>query len=146
MAPYIQHSLNTLKQNGLRITQPRKHVLHILDTASEPLSPYDIADIATKSGIPTDVVTVYRIFECLEKNGLIHRVLSSGKFVKCTVAPHTHHHQDHCCHHLAICDTCGTIREIHCHPKLTLPEIPDMTIIGHRLELIGRCRTCSETK
>jgi Fur family zinc uptake transcriptional regulator len=134
MSTYITHAIDTLRQNGFRITRTRERVIEILDHATAPLSPYDVTGI--------DPVTVYRIFECLEKNGLIHRVLSTGKLIKCNVEESATHTHDRCCHHLAICEICGTTREIHCHDPITIPDLPDMVITGHRLELIGRCRSC----
>jgi Fur family zinc uptake transcriptional regulator len=145
MLTYIPHAIETLRANGFRITTPRQQVLQVLNDAMHPISPYDVVDLMAQKSQKTEAITVYRIFDCLEKNGLIHRILSSGKFVKCSIAPHTAHHQSNCCHHIAICDGCGTTREIHCHDPIHIPPISDMIITGHRLELIGRCTLCQES-
>ncbi len=138
---YTDHAIATLKRNGFRITAPRETVIQLLDTSTHPLSPYDAVD-ALKEKTKVDTVTVYRIFECLEKNGLIHRILNSGKYIKCSIPHNANHSEENCCHHLAICELCGATREIHCHLPIVVPNLPDMTIIGHRLEFIGRCITC----
>jgi len=145
MNSYIPHAIETLRKNGFRITTPRQQVLQVLNEATHPISPYDVVDLMAKKNKKTDAITVYRIFDCLEKNGLIHRILSSGKFIKCSIDTHAQHRNNNCCHHLAICDGCGTTREIHCHDPIHIPHIPDMIIIGHRLELIGRCTLCQES-
>jgi len=139
---YPDHALAILRKNGLRITVPRETVIQILDEAKTPLSPYDIVD-RVPGTLKMDTVTVYRIFDCLEQNGLIHRVLNSGKFIKCQIPHNASHSESNCCHHLAVCDTCGTIREIHCHVPLQVDDLPDMAITGHRLEFIGRCKNCA---
>lgn len=142
MSDYKTHAIQILRNNMFRITAPRQHVIDALDRATTPMSPYDIVDWLKGDGLKMDTVTVYRIFECLEANGLIHRVLSTGKYVKCGISPTAQHSHSECCHHLAICDRCGATREIHCHAPINIPDLPDMMIIGHRLELIGRCTQC----
>ena len=144
MLTYIPHAIETLRQNGFRITTPRQQVLQVLNDATRPISPYDGVDLMAQKSQKTDAITIYRIFDCLEKNGLIHRILSSGKFVKCSIEAHTPHSQNHCCHYIAICDGCGTTREIHCHDPIPIPAIPDMIITGHRLEFTGRCTLCQQ--
>jgi Fur family transcriptional regulator, zinc uptake regulator len=144
MNTYVTHGINLLRSKGFRITTARQQVLAILSETEAPLSPYDVVDYMSEKNQKTDAITVYRIFDCLEQNGLIHRILSSGKFVKCRIEAHTPHSQHQCCHHIAICDGCGTTREIHCHAPIHIPPIPDMIITGHRLELIGRCTSCQE--
>lgn len=141
---YPEHAIATLKKNGFRITTPRSAVIQLLDSFTTPLSPYDVVD-QLKSTIKIDSVTVYRIFECLEQNGLIHRVLNTGKFVKCQISRDATHSEHQCCHHLVVCEKCGLTREIHCHLPIDVADLPDMKIIGHRLELIGRCTQCSAT-
>ena len=139
---YPQHAIETLRKNGFRITITREKVIQTLDQSNVPLSPYDVVDQIAKDAGKIDTVTVYRIFDCLEKTGLIHRILNSGKFIKCSIPHDADHSESDCCHHLAICDQCGATREIHCHVPIEVEDLPDMTIIGHRLEFIGRCREC----
>jgi Fe2+ or Zn2+ uptake regulation protein len=143
MNDYITHGITILRNKGFRITTARQQVLTILSETETALSPYDVLGYMSEKNQKTDAITVYRIFDCLEKNGLIHRILSSGKFVKCS-APHHETHTNSACHHIAVCDSCGTTREVHAHTPIHIPSIPDMIITGHRLELIGRCTSCQE--
>lgn len=148
MSQYTDTALDTLKKKGFRITRPRRLVVELLDRTDKALSAYEIKDELDKSKESADVVSIYRILDCLEENGLIHRVLNTGKVSKCHLD-----HEDHCeleqsehCHHLLICKQCGTIEEIHCEGVEDLirgvAQKSDFTITEHRLEFSGICKGC----
>ncbi|NBV42627.1 transcriptional repressor [bacterium] len=136
---YKTRACKILEANGNRITQPRREVISILDESQFPLSPYDIAKIGTDKGVHLDTVTVYRIIETLETLGLVHRVLESGKFLKCghiglSNTP---------CHHFVVCKDCGKTVELDSHPTISNVMLPaGFNLIGHRLEFIGQCQEC----
>jgi len=150
---FVDHALEVLKSQGLRITRQRRLVLAVLDTTDEALSAYEMKDRLTAQGEAIDTVSIYRIFDCLETHQLVHRVLSSGKVRRCALGDETacDKHQHHHCHHFLICQGCGRTDELHC------PEILDQLearlealavspsgfrITGHHLELMGLCPAC----
>ena len=96
-------------------------------------------------------MSVYRIIECLEDNGLLHRVLSTGKVKKCAMD----HHEDDChlpqrdhCHHLLLCSGCGKVEEVHCpgfeDVVKSVASATKFLIQQHRLEFSGLCPACQK--
>lgn len=149
-ADYQQQALETLKQKGFRITRPRRLVIELLDKSIVPLSAYDIKAHLDVLGDKVDTVSVYRILDCLEDNGLIHRVLSSGKVQKCQLRLEDHckrDQQDHC-HHLLICKQCKQVQEVHCPGMETLIQAIESDsgyiLQSHHLEFIGLCHSCQQ--
>ncbi len=95
-----------------------------------------------------DIASVYRVLDCLDQLGLIHRVLSSGKVVKCRLDDEAtcNLEQDNHCHHLMVCNKCGHIQEAHCPEAMQvieqLPPRHGFAITGHHLEFTGLCQQC----
>ncbi len=143
-SPYVQHAIDQLRRLKYRITNTRIQILTLFDRSESALAAYDIVETLKQSGEKIDVVTTYRILDCLETNGLIHRVLSSGKYFKCAIGDcHQHPHAHDHCHHLMICETCHKIEETHCPDiKIGLPTGNRFLIKGHRLEFFGLCEAC----
>jgi len=145
MTSYLTHALHVLKDKKYRITQPRKRVLEILNSAHGALSAYEIKDLI---GEGVDTVSVYRILECLEENHLIHRVLQTGKVRKCQLEDENacereeHNH----CHHLLMCRQCNAIEEVHCqsmaHVVSQVEVESGFQVDSHHLEFVGLCRRC----
>jgi Fe2+ or Zn2+ uptake regulation protein len=141
MTSFPDFALEVLRRNQFRITEPRKAVVAILDEAPLPLSPYDISKHAQKRRL--DTVTVYRVLETLETLGLVHRILSSGKFRKCEK---NEMETLKTCHHLVVCEKCGAISELAEHPHIQNVIPPKgFVITGHHLEFLGLCQGCANT-
>lgn len=145
---YTETALALLKARGYRQTRPRKLVLETLDDARRPLSPYEVAQRIRDEGETADAASIYRIFQTLEANGLVHRVISTGKYRKCHLAPEDQceRHQHQHCHHNMVCRACGRIEEFHC-PGMDLVEQAvaaqsSFLIEGHELEFKGLCDAC----
>jgi Fur family zinc uptake transcriptional regulator len=150
MTAYIEQALQILKQKGFRLTQPRRHVLEALAQATEPRSPYELTDWLAGHGQKVDTVSIYRILECLEDLGLVHRVLGTGKVLKCSLEGEetcTRHQADHC-HHLLICRQCQRIAEVHCPGfESIMAQVSAESrfrIEAHHLEFLGLCEPCSQ--
>lgn len=145
---YPDQAMSLLKAKGYRQTKPRRLVLEALEAATRPLSPYELADAIREGGEKSDVVSIYRIMQTLEEHGLVHRMVGSGKFRKCHLAPEadcTRHQHQHC-HHNLVCRACGRIDEVHC-PGMDLLEQAlsaqsPFLIEGHVLEFTGLCGDC----
>lgn len=145
---YTEQAIAILKEKGFRITRPRKLVLELLDQAKTAMSAYEIKDALDATGDKIDTVSVYRILECLDEQGLIHRVLSTGKVKKCLLEAESQcqlHQKEHC-HHLLICQQCNRIEETHC-PGISamvkkLEKQINFQIQAHHLEFTGLCGNC----
>ena len=149
MSDYTEKAIQILKENDFRITKQRQMVIKLLDKSKEALSAYEIKEKLDASGKNVDTVSIYRIIECLEENGLVHRVLSSSKVMKCQL-----NHEDSCnklqehhCHHLLICQKCSSIQEVHCSGVgsiiKNLETDSKFKIRKHSLEFYGICNNCS---
>lgn len=145
---YPEIAMQLLKKRGYRHTKPRELVLEILDQANVSLSPYDIIDKIKETGRKGDVVSVYRILQTLEENGIVHRVISSGKYRKCHLSDDmdSHSTQRHC-HHNLVCRACGNIEEINCQGMNLIEQVVStqsmFQIDSHALEFYGTCKNCT---
>lgn len=150
MSEYPKLALELLKKKGYRQTKPRELVLRVLDEAEVSLSPYDIVDYVKNKGEKADVVSVYRILQAFEENGLVHKVISSGKYRKCHLSEDMEHH-DHSahCHHNLVCKSCGLIEEINCQGMNLIEQVVTSSsmfkIESHALEFYGLCKNCQKT-
>ncbi|MGE0200608.1 MAG: Fur family transcriptional regulator [Candidatus Melainabacteria bacterium] len=146
---YLQAALAVLKEKGYRITGPRRMVAGLLSETDEALNANEIRERLAGVGQSIDLVSVYRILDCLHENGLIHRILATGKVIRCHLE-----HEDHChreqsdhCHHLLVCDQCNCVSEIHCPGIETLVKRIEtdsgFVIRQHRLEFTGLCPDCA---
>lgn len=148
---YPEIAMHLLKSRGYRHTKTREQVLDVLDNAEISLSPYEIAERIKDTGKKGDVVSVYRILETLEGNGIVHRVISSGKYRKCYLSPDMDYHSnmDHC-HHNLVCRLCGNIEEINCQGMNLIEQVVSsnskFTIESHVLEFYGICKNCEEKR
>jgi Fur family zinc uptake transcriptional regulator len=145
---YTEQALQLLQARGVRQTKPRRLVLEALESSDAPVSAYDVAGAVRRLGGVGDVVTVYRILDLLEREGLVHRLVSSGKLVKCQLGPEDacDRHQLEHCHHSLVCRSCGRIDEVHCPGVSLLAQAlaaqTDFQIEGHVLEFSGLCDAC----
>lgn len=149
---YTTHALAQLKTSGLRITNPRRLVVSALSETNQPLSAYQLRDQLMASGEKADVVTVYRILDCLEANGLIHRLTgagpNSGKVIRCQLGDESSctHHGHHHCHHVLVCQTCQRVEEVHCQGLedvvKQVAQDSGFAIQHHTLEFTGLCPQC----
>jgi len=151
---YATQALARLKQAGLRVTSPRKQVVTLLAHATQPLSAYDIRDMLIAGEEKADVVTVYRVLECLEDHGLIHRLTgngpNSGKVMRCQLGDESScsHHGHHHCHHVLVCQGCQRVEEVHCQGMdAVLEQVAHesgFAIAHHTLEFTGLCPQCQQ--
>lgn len=132
--------IQILQAQGYRATKPRKLVLGVLEQTQHPLSPYDIQDILRARGKHLNHVTIYRILDLLCGLNLAHKVLSSGKFVKCSLAAIEG------CHRFMICQRCGDIREFAdkklCQDENELARNLGFHTEHHLSEFSGLCSRC----
>ncbi len=136
----VQDSIRILQAQGYKATKPRKLVFEVLEGIGRPLSPYDIQDILRARGKHLNHVTIYRTLDLLCSLNLAHKVLSSGRFVKCSLAAIEG------CHRFMICQQCGAIREF-ADKQLCQEENDFARNLGfhtehHFSEFSGLCSQC----
>ncbi|MCW5828578.1 MAG: transcriptional repressor [Deltaproteobacteria bacterium] len=156
MSNFVESALHSLKQSGFRLTEQRRAVLEVLANARIPLTPTEVHQRIKGRGRSMDLVSVYRILETFEQNGLVHHVLAGNTYKACShyfdsgdkrhSHDHDRAHEGHHCHHLAICTQCGKSYEFAC-PELAaiasqVSQQSGIQISKHILELQGTCKTC----
>jgi Fur family ferric uptake transcriptional regulator len=135
--PHLQ-AHESLRAIGARVTAPRVKVLAVLSSAGRALSHQEILKRAGRvRGL--DRVTVYRVLEWLERQGLVHRFADDERvwrFIAGGDVAREHAHFK--------CERCGTVTcldETSLARKLELP-------VGYRstkieLTVRGLCSTCT---
>jgi Fur family transcriptional regulator, ferric uptake regulator len=126
-----------------RYTANRQALVEILEASSHPVSIPDV--LASGRDLPQS--SVYRNLAVLEQAGVVRRVQSGDEFARYELAEDlTEHH-----HHL-ICSSCGKVEDFTASPALERTLARAIAAVGddtgfsaehHRLDLIGRCRTCA---
>jgi Fur family ferric uptake transcriptional regulator len=132
--------IDVLRAEGLRITEPRRHVCEIIaDRHGEHLTAAAIYDIVEgDSGADLDRATVYRTLDVLEDAGVIrHGHIGHG--------PTVYHLAEEASHQHLVCDTCGRVNAVT--PAIQRIE----ATTGFRIDiehfaLTGTCRDCLGTE
>lgn len=128
------------ERSRLRRTKPRSLILDALSKVGRPASHKDIHARISKGKERIDLVTVYRTLESFERLGIVHRHMSSGGFVLCSL-PETRGH-----HGFLSCESCGSVEEF-CDSELCKEENRIARSAGfepkrHMSEVIGVCMRC----
>lgn len=136
----VQDPIRVLQAQGYKVTRPRRQVLEVLEEAEKSLSPYDIQGLLHQQGKHLNHVTIYRILDLFCSLNLVHRILSSGGFVKCTLG------NKEGCHRFMVCHHCGTTQEF-VNQQLCLQESKSTQNLGfhteyHFSESSGLCSNC----
>ena len=116
-------------------------ILDALESSNTALSAYDLIEALYDQGIISPP-TVYRSLARLISKGLVHRVESLNTFVSCR----NHSHDPNIETLFAICNTCGTVKEIS-DKKIAarvraLAQENDFSISQTALEMRGSCIEC----
>jgi Fe2+ or Zn2+ uptake regulation protein len=132
-----------LRRVGQRYTTSRRSLVDALLAARAPLS---IGDLLEGHGaIPQS--SAYRNLAVLEHANVVRRVIGEGDFARFELDEGlTEHH-----HHL-VCSSCGRIEDVAVPSDVErslgrsldrLARGAGFASVGHRLDLIGRCRSCA---
>ena len=130
-------AIDSLKKERLRITEPRKALLQLLDGAPKPLSAEELHDALGAEEF--DLVTTYRNLDAFENAGIVNRIpTESGKSLYELNAEQHHYHHIICrkCHRTEKLDTCEIEKLEKLASDLGYSEVT------HVLELYGVCETC----
>ncbi len=126
-----------LKQVGLKVTSPRRVVLHYLERQRFPVTAPDIIEALQE----LDSVTIYRTLQTFERAGIV-AVVELGKRAR---AYELNRDDDH--HHIT-CVVCGHIEDVHVCPlqhveSMVISSSRDFTeLASHSLEFRGVCKDC----
>lgn len=124
-----------LRQEGVRITRPRRVILDVLADTDDHPHAMDIFSRAVASDSTISLSTVYRTMKLLEEKGAIHRHAFEGGPSRFEQAGEAHHD------HLIDVDTGDVIEFSSDKIERLQNEIArslGYEIIHHRLELYGR--------
>ena len=136
----VQNSIRILQAQGYKATRPRRLVLEVLDETEKPLSPYDIQGTLRARGKHLNHVTIYRILDLLCRLNLVHKMLSGGGFVKCSLDAVEG------CHRFMVCQDCGAIQEFAdeglCQKENVFARNLGFHTEHHLSEFSGFCSRC----
>jgi Fur family transcriptional regulator, ferric uptake regulator len=132
-----------LRRVGQRYTSNRRALVDALVRARGPVS---IADLLVgRQAVPQS--SAYRNLAVLEEAGVIRRVITDDDFARFELDEGlTEHH-----HHL-VCSNCGRIEDVAIPASVErsigrtfdrLAKGAGFASVDHRLDLIGRCRSCA---
>lgn len=133
--------LSVLKENNLKNTKNREHILSTIKKSKLPISAEEIYKILIDKKLNVNLSTIYRTLNTLEVKGvLIKQIRNDGKSY---FQENKHDHK-----HLFVCTSCGkTIVLDHCPLKEMLEKISKTNafeITSHNIELYGLCKDCKE--
>tara|TARA_R110002111_G_scaffold261827_1_gene335881 strand:- start:1021 stop:1497 length:477 start_codon:yes stop_codon:yes gene_type:complete len=145
----IQKAEDSCVESGGRLTVKRKNVLMALLNTNMPQSAYEIAEYYKASFDETiPVMSVYRMLDFLMKESLVHKLVSTNKYVACSHIACNHAHQ---VPQFLICDQCHQVREIGVEKDIinalqSSVEKADFYLNSPELELHGICKDCQQAE
>ena len=149
--------LGVVKEEGHRVTAPRRALLRVFAETHEPLSIQELYSLVNpgldspESGGPAsageeiNLVTVYRFVNLLVSLGLVRRVeFGQGYYRYEREEPQERLH----CHHV-VCRQCGKVEQFVgcdlCGLTDRLEAETGFWLERHRLEFFGVCLVCQES-
>ncbi len=133
--------LKRLKDNGYRLTTPRRAVVKTIANSDHVLNPFEVFELASNDYPGLGLVTVYRTLDKLEELNLIQRVHQPSG-CQSFVVTHPGHQ------HIIICEHCGRVDFFREDPEginLLMKEVggdSGFDITNHWLQLFGVCKDC----
>jgi len=94
---------STLKEKGLRLTQPRRLILDYIHNKGDHLTAKEIISYIHEKFPRINKSTIYRTLELLEKNECVFKSESMDRTI--------YHHAEEGHHHHLVCSRCGRIIE-----------------------------------
>jgi Fur family ferric uptake transcriptional regulator len=130
-----------LRDQGYKLTEPRRAILQVLVSTATPLSPAEIQARGQAFCADLGLVTVYRTLDLMvemEMARAVHLAEGCHGYVLSTPG-HTHH---------LVCERCHAVVEIAgCGLGDFLQGVASRTgyaITGHWLEISGLCADCQQ--
>ena len=128
---------------GQRYSDGRRRLVETLDRIGHPMVAADI--VTATSDLPQS--SVYRNLAVLESAGVVVKVLTNGDRAAFELAEDMKGH-----HHHLVCVGCGQVLDIEIPARVErlldeglAPTVSEagFTLVGHRLDLLGRCAACA---
>ena len=141
----LAHAEHHCKAHGARLTDKRKRILSALLQSQKALSAYEVADyykIEHEEAIP--VMSVYRILDFLQEEGLVHKLSLANKYVACAHITCDHAHD---VPQFLICHECQKVEEITIRQALIDEmqqnvEQAGFKLVSPQLEMNCLCQDC----
>lgn len=127
-----------LKDQGLRLTSPRKMILEAALKSKKPFSA-EVLFQALKN--QADLATIYRNLTFFNEIGLISRVDIGGETAVYEVASKEEGHH----HHYFVCRSCGKTEALESCSMVSVETAlkkKGYRNLSHRLEFSGLCASC----
>lgn len=139
--PGLQNALDRLHDEGYRLTQPRRAVLHVLHESGGHLTSAEVLEQVEAHDPAIGRASVFRTLELLTELSIIRPTyLESRTPTYVLLTQEGHHSHIVCvnCNGVIELDTCqiGDLAQ-------SFEEQYGIQIIGHLLEFYGICATCS---
>jgi len=124
--------------SGTRMTRQRRVILEILGREGWHPTGDEVYRVARRRLPRISLGTVYRNLDLLSAQGLIQRVEIAGRQRRFDGKLEPHYH--------ARCVNCGKIEDVAGSTAISVESaaanLKDWQMLGHRLELVGRCPAC----
>lgn len=143
----IEHAAAKCKQNGGQLTEKRKKILLCLTGTQKALSAYEVADLYKEQfGQSMSPMSVYRILDFLQEQGLIHRLQIANKYISCMHITCSHSHETA---QFLICSNCFKVKEVSIDPSLISELRQNVADAGfvfasQQLEVNCLCEECKD--
>lgn len=136
--------IESLQEQGFRITRVRRALLEIFHAHSQPLSVSDLISFLLKKDISVNKTTVYRELSFLMEMELIDEIEFGDGKKRYEVADDSHHHH-------IVCISCGRVEDIDFDVDLEAHEAEiarktQFKIEEHSIEFFGYCQNCKIDK
>lgn len=142
----LESAENHCHLRGTRFTRKRKVVLSALLQSNNALTAYELIDICkTEFGGSLPPMSMYRILDFLESEGLIHRLKIANRYVACV---HINCDHKHAPPQFLICGRCYRVEEKDV-ARTTLGsltknvESAGFSLISNQIELECLCDSCA---
>ncbi|CAM2997152.1 Fur family transcriptional regulator [Vibrio rarus] len=141
----LEHATKKCAQNGGQLTNKRMQVLLCLTGSEKALSAYEIVDLYKEMhGESMSAMSVYRILDFLQEQGLVHRLNIANKYISCVHITCTHSHNTA---QFLICTNCFKVKEVSINSKLISELEKNVADAGfvfasNQLEVNCLCEDC----
>jgi Fe2+ or Zn2+ uptake regulation protein len=140
----LDELFKTIKESGLRMTSQRLLILQALvDSADTLVSAESLLKKCIEKMPATNMTTVYRNLEALEKLKLLHKTTDAkGTALYKLICSNSHHHHIQCM-------GCGKILTFDFCPIAEFQQIAEgkrFRLTDHHIELFGYCESCQKNK
>lgn len=141
----IEHAERHCRLHGVRFTEKRKQILTGLLASQKALSAYELVEYCRKEyGETMPSMSVYRILDFLQEEGLVHKLNLANKYVACSHIACDHPHE---VPQFLICNKCQKVEET----SLNVSTVSDLKanvekagfhMISPQLEMNCICDDC----